>query len=234
MTNFNFSGQSEYDLNTGLIEEVISLYGIEVKFLVVTKINRDDLVFGDYSHLKSDSNKIYSLRALPEATDDWDSSGESFNPFGLTNFENISLFIAKSQLVDNIPDMLNKVSSITGNLVVLPNNKIMEITNTSWQTPGINNLFTQKDQRSVIKLSCKPYDTKLIEELNPIDISVDPNVPYTTLDSYFNELIKQTTAQDTNAEVTPSVSTVAKTGGVDTVVPKPPVDKTTSDVWGQF
>lgn len=230
--NFNFQDNPEYNLNTTLIEEVIRLYGVLTKFLITDKINRDDVVFGDYSHIKSDATKIYDVYMLPEVSEDWDTGGEfGFNPFGLTNFENINLFMAASEM-----DIMNLTNEhVTGNLVVLPNNKIMEITNTSWETPGVNNIFTSANAKSVLKLTCKPYDFKLINELDNVDISVAPdNAPYDTLDTYFQELIDSGTAQDTEAEVTPSVTTVTKTGGIDTTVDKPIVDNSEDDIWGNF
>lgn len=67
--NFNYSKHPEYQLHTSLIEEAIKLYGILVKFLVTEKINKDDSVFGDYSHLKSDNSKIYDIYMLPDNTE---------------------------------------------------------------------------------------------------------------------------------------------------------------------
>lgn len=227
--NFNFSGTPNYNLNTSLIEEVISLYGILVKFLVVEKINRDDVVFGDYSHLKSDSTRIYDIYMLPEDSENFGNIDFAFGGFGLTNSETISLFMAASAL-----ETIGLKKGLTGNLVVLPNNKVMEITQESWETPGMNNLFTNIDAKSVIKLSCKPYDFKLINELASVDIVHDDTVPYTTLDSYFNELIGQTATQDAVASVTPTVTTVQKTGTIDTKILKPIVDKTEPDMWNGF
>lgn len=229
MTNFNFSAKPDYTLNNSLIEEVINLYGVLVKFLVVEKINRDDVVFGDYSHLKSDSAKIFDIYMLPEESENFISIDSAFNGFGLTNSETISLFMPASALVT-----IGLTKGLTGNLVVLPNNKVMEITQESWETPGMNNLFTNIDAKSVIKLSCKAYDFKLINELNSVDIVHDTSVPYTTLDSYFNELITQTATQDASVSVTPTVTTIQKTGTVDVKVIKPVIDRTEPDMWNGF
>jgi len=233
--NFNFATNPEYNLNTSLIEEAINLYGILVKFLVVDKINRDDVVFGDYSHLETIPGQIYDMYMLPEISEDWDTSETSFSNFGLTNFENINLFVAKSSI-----DLLNlnidpyENVPITGNLLVLPNNKVMEITNSSWEVPGINNLFTHNNSKSVLKLSCKPHDFKLINEVDGMDISAEEGVYYETLDNYFGELISDSSAQDNEASVTASVTTIQKTGDIDNKVSKPIIDKTEDDVWGQF
>lgn len=229
MANLNFSGTPNYTLNTQLIAEVINLYGILVKFLVVEKINRDDIVFGDYSHIKSDSTKIYDIYMLPEDSENFGNMDFAFSGFGLNTSETISLFMAASAL-----ETIGLQKGLIGNLVVLPNNKVMEITQESWETPGMNNLFTNIDAKSVIKLSCKSYDFKLINELNSVDVVHDNSVPYTTLDSYFNELITQTNTQNDTASVTPTVQTIQKTGTIDIKVVKPIVDNTEKDMWNGF
>lgn len=231
--NFNFSKQPEYQLNTSLIEEVIKLYGILVKFLVTEKINEDKTVFGDYSHMKSDNNKIYDIYMLPEASEDWDVGGFGMSQFGLMSLENIVLFAAKSSFDPN-PDNIEDQHEILGNLIVLPNNRIMEITNVEITTPGVNNLFTYNDAKSVYALTCKPYDFKLINELDNVDISVDPTIPYETLDVYFQELIGVKDDQDDSTQVTPEVTTIDKTTVFDTKVKKPIIDKSEDDVFGGF
>jgi hypothetical protein len=226
--NFNFSGEPEYQLNTSLTEEMINLYGVLTKFLITEKINEDPNVFGDYSHMKSDSNKIYDIYMLPETSEDWEPADYSFAQFGIVNTENITLFAAYSSFTAMGADL----DYITGNLIVLPNNKIMEVVSTSYEVPGINNLFVNSDVKSVVKLSCKPYDNKLIQELDNVDIDFenDPAEPYDTLDTYFQELIDDTQEQDIEAEVTPQVTVNVN----NTKVQKPIVDRTEDDVWGQF
>jgi len=227
--NFNINSSPDYSLQEGLIEEVIELYGVPTKFLVTEKINEDATVFGDYSHLKTDNSKVYDMYMLPENSEEWDTGEFSFNQFGLTNYENVSLFVARSVI-----EATGLTKSLIGNLVVMPNNKIMEITYDVWEVPGINNLYTFKNSKSVLKLTCKPYDFKIINEIDTTDISVDPEVPYETLDAYFNELIEQSNAQDTEAEVTPQVTTVEKTGDIDIKVEKAIVDKTELSPFGEF
>lgn len=229
MANFNFSAKPDYVLNTSLIEEVINLYGILVKFLVVEKINIDDVVYGDYSHIKSDSTKVFDIYMLPEESENFDSTSLAFNSFGLTNFETMNLFMPASAL-----EIIGLTKGLTGNLVVLPNNKVMEITQESWETPGMNNLFTNADAKSVIKLTCKQHDFKLVNELETVDIVADPSVPYTTLDTYFNELISQTNDQNTTANVTPTVTTIQKTGTNDVKIMKPIIDLTEKDMWNGY
>lgn len=230
--NFNFSGESEYDLNTSLLEEMIELYGVLTKFLITEKINHDPEVFGDYSHMKSNSADIFEMYMLPEISEDWNQTAYGFQNSYFNTFENINLFVAKSNFEESNMDEL---SEIVGNLIVLPNNKIMEITNAEITVPGVNNLFTENDAKSVYMLSCRPYENKLINELDNVDISVDESgAEYTTLDTYFQELIDDAAALDTETEVTPQVSTVIKTGSIDTKVDKPIIDSTEDDVFGHF
>lgn len=227
--NFNFSSQPEYTLNTLLIEETIRLYGVLTKFLIVEQINKDDVVFGDYSHLKTDSSKIYEIYMLPENSEDWDQGEYSFTNFGLTNFETVNLFVAKSSF-DNIAVL----GHITGNLIVFPNNKVMEITNMDSIVPGVNNLFTYNDVKSVYKITCRPYSFKLINEINPLDVTNTPEEPHETLETYFNELIGIKEEQDFDIEEEESVQTVDAGVEEDILVQKPIIDKTEDDVWGQF
>lgn len=230
--NFNFTNQAEYELNTGMTEEMINLYGVAVKYMVIERINRDDTVFGDYSHLKTNTENIFQMNMLPEVSEDWDQTDTAFNQFGLTNYNNVSLFVSTRSLTE-IGD-----SKMIGDLLVFPNNKIMEITDADVTTPGINNLFTFDDAKSVIKITCKPYDFKLINELDNVDISqnVDENedpVAYETLDTYFQELIDDAVEQDTETQVIPQVTTVVP-GTVDTKVQKPIIDKSEDDIFGNF
>lgn len=226
--NFNISEQPEYDLNSDMINELINLYGVSTKFLVIERINRDDTVYGDFSHIKTDSEKIFEMYMLPEVSEDWEETDYTFTQFGLTNFDNIALFAAYNQFEDIFGEDVH--GEILGNLIVLPNNKVMEITHTSFEVPGINNLFTYKDTNSVVKLTCKPYDFKLINEIDNVDISVEADVPYETLDTYFAELIDEKDEVDTETEVTPSVVTNQN----DVKVEKPIIDRSEDDVWGSF
>lgn len=227
--NFNFTQNAEYTLNTSLVTEMINLYGVLTKFLIVERINLDDNVFGDFSHLKTNNEEIFEMYMLPENTEDWDNGGYNMLGMGLTNFENITLFVAKSNF-----DSIIELPQITGNLIIFPNNKIMEITDTDSVVPGVNNLFTFNDAKSVYKLTCKPYATKLTDELNTIDISVTDDVPYESLDHYFDELITVSDAQDTEAEVTEQVPTVVKVDDIDTIVNKPIINNDETDVFGNF
>lgn len=165
MINFNFSKKAEYSLNSSLIDEAIRLYGIRVKFLLTEKINLDDTIFGDYSHMKSDSEKIWDMFMLPEMSESFDIGQYMFDEFGFTSYDNISLFVSTKMFLG-----VCEMREIVGNLIVLPSSKVFEITSIEWMVPGVNNLFTFADEKSVYKLSCKPYEFKLINELDHKDL----------------------------------------------------------------
>jgi hypothetical protein len=227
--NFNYSSGPEYSLNEGLINETINLYGIGIKFLLVEKINKDDLVFGDYSHIKTDSNKSFDLMALPETSEAYDELGINFSQFGMLNMESINLFITRKSmdLVYSDIDSGNGFEGVLGNLIVLPNNRIVEITDFQFEVPGINNMFTETARKSVYKLTCKTYDAKIINEIAPVDLAsqetTDSVGEYATLDSYFDELQADIVELDTAAEVT-----------INTDTNKVIVDTQEDNVFGSF
>lgn len=235
--NFNFSNKPEYDLNSSLSKEMINLYGVMVKLVLIERINVDETVFGDFSHLKS-SGGIVDLPVLPEDTDNWDEGSFNMTAFGPINYENINLFVH----MDYITIDINK---IIGNLLVFPNNKIMEITYFDVTVPGINNLFTYKDSKSLIKLTCKPYNGKIVNELNPSDLihtSGDFDDPvesedFESLEKYFNELMKKEDDLFVETEVQESTQVVKPNKNPtkpDVVINKPLIDNTVDDVWGRF
>ena len=182
--NLNFYNSPEYDLNKSLITEMISMYGVQVKFVKVKKINEDNL-FKDYQHLVADKKDIVEMYALPENTDSFDSSGYQFNSFGFTDLNNLSVFIS----VESFGDIQFK--EIVGNLIVLPSNKILEITDVTFQVPGINNDYVNNNSRTVYKLTLTPYEFKLTDNLSDIQETKNDYSPLDSspksLDDYFYE-----------------------------------------------
>lgn len=231
MYNFNIDAAPEYDLNADLIDELIGLYGVPTKFLVVQRLNSDDTIFGDYSSIKTDNSKIFDCYMLPETSESWDNNGYNFSEFSLLNNDNCSVFVSKNT-VENIINI--EFKDMYGNLVVMPNNKIMEITDVQFEVPGVNNLFTFKNTKSVYKLTLKPYSVKMTDEIDRTDISVDDTEDYSTLDNYFDELLDRKVAQDTEMEINPAVATIIKTPSLDQIVIKPRVSKEEDDVFGEF
>ena len=235
--NLNFYNNPEYELNRSLITEMISMYGIQVKFVKVKKINEDNL-FKDYQHLVADKNDIIEMYALPENSDSFDSSGYQFNSFGFTDLNNLSVFIS----VESFGDIQFK--EIVGNLIVLPSNKILEITDVTFQVPGINNDFVNNNSRTVYKLTLTPYEFKLTDNLSEIQKPSDDLSPLDTppksLDDYFEELMKEKEDLETELEVKDSQTVSKETNLVDSF--ERPIDEkvksqknvTTNDVWGSF
>ena len=235
--NLNFYNNPEYELNRSLITEMISMYGIQVKFVKVKKIN-EDLVFKDYQHLVADKNDIIEMYALPENSDSFDSSGYQFNSFGFTDLNNLSVFIS----VESFGEIQFK--EIVGNLIVLPSNKILEITDVTFQVPGINNDFVNNNSRTVYKLTLTPYEFKLTDNLSEIQKPSDDLSPLDTppksLDDYFEELMKEKEDLETELEVKDSQTASKETNLVDSF--ERPIDEkvksqknvTTDDVWGSF
>lgn len=207
--NFNFNDAPDYSLNSGLIKEMIDMYGVNVKFIVTKKMNKDTVVFGDWSHMMSDPTRIYEMFVLPEESSDWVQGDYSFSEFGFLNFETVDVFVHRENL-ENIPDIDTLAIS---HLMVFPNGKVMEVTNQELTEPGVNNLFTYRNAKSAFKLSLKPYEFKLIEELNNTDISTEKDVngniiPNDTLDKYFDELTDVYNEQEQELEVKPLVDKV--------------------------
>lgn len=231
MYNFNTNESAEYDLNTELIDECINLYGVQTKFLVVQKLNSDDTIFGDYSSIKTDNSKIFDVFMMPENSDSWDSGGYNFSEFGMLNNDSCTVFVSKNS-VQNIIELDFK--ELYGNLAVMPNNKIMEVTDVQFEVPGVNNLFTYSNSKSVYKLTLKPYSAKLTDEINQNDVINNDNDDYTSLDNYFDELLDIKIAQDTEMEINPSQITIKKEPDIDIVVQKPKVSRLEDSVFGEF
>jgi len=231
--NFNVNiKQSEYDLKGRLIDESINLYGVAIDIIKVIKQNQDS-TFGDFSHLKSgDVHKIY---ALPENSDNWDNINTQFTQFGMVNMESVSMFVSAIAIKNVFPGILDVENNtlkgfggILGSLVVLPSSRIMEISDVVWEVPGVNNVYTSKYQKSALKLTLKTYDNKAANEMTPINTTTGENLTpnFESLENYFLELVQDSTAVDTAANVNPVTPII---GNV-----KPLVDNTEDAVFGRF
>lgn len=208
--NFNLSQTPDYSLQHSMTDELINLYGVQCKLMLVDKINQDDLVFGDYSHLKSNSQDIFTVFGLPENTESWDNMGMNYSEYGVLNLESINLYFSRLTIDGIFPDIDAGIGfeGILGNLLVLPNERIVEITDIEFQVPGVSNLFTNIDQKNVYKFICKTYDFKLTSEIPASDLGgVDTVGDYTVLDDYFTEMTGTVAAVDTEAEITPDTET---------------------------
>jgi len=171
------SHNSEYELFRSTSEELISMYGVPIKYLITEKINQDK-IFGEHSHIKIDNKAIHQLYAMPSATDMWEGDSNLFSKFGLQNLDTMSIFISRTDMEKIHPEITNREGKATvnnlpnGNLVTFENNKIMEVTNfelSSTET-GNNNVFTSDRDKNVYKLTLKSYfynsdDTSKADEI---------------------------------------------------------------------
>jgi hypothetical protein len=198
--NFNLSQRPEYSLQASMLDELINLYGLLVKFLVVQKINRDVEVFGDYSHIKTDNNKAFDIYALPETSESMDNMNYAFTQFGYASTASVALFISKKTMEKIYPDIYTSkgLNDIIGNLIILPSGGIVEITDCQYEVPGVSNLFANIDNKNVYKLTCITYNQKVQNEIDPITAS-ESN--FVTLENYFDELVQGNTEIEAAASI---------------------------------
>jgi len=202
--NFNITQLQDYSLQSSLTQELISLYGVLTKLLLTDKINYDSTVFGDFQSIKVQKGKVYDLYMMPEQSEGFENHEQGFfSDFGMQNVESIHMFVSREDIdrvfevqhennepgrTDNVDSPVKKLQS---NLVILPNNRVMEITNVDFMVPGINNLFTEPDIKNVYELTMKSYDRKLTDNIKDMDAEEVQPGSYKELDSYFDELIQK-------------------------------------------
>jgi len=226
--NFNKSRKPEYKLNANLISEMINLYGVQVKFLKVEKINQDDIVFGDRSHIKTNNDDIFDLTVLPATSENWDNIGVNFSQFGMTSTETADVFVSRKSIESIYPDLEkeNGFSGILGNLIIMPNDTIMEITNFDFETESGSNVYTNSATKNAYRITLVKYNVKMNDEFVPESLASneteDITGSYETLDSYFDEIQNGIEEQDAEAELIVDTKT-------DKVI-MPVVD----DVFGRF
>lgn len=221
--NLNFSHKNEYSLNKKLINELINTYGIETKLIVCEKNHVDKNVFGDWDSINTKNSNVYCIHLLPENTDDL-SSQFPFGDFGFNSLDTTDVFMSAFDFERN-----NFTTEILlSSLIVLPSNKVMEITNVEHKVPGINNLWGYSDEKSAYKLSLRTYEFKLHDEMDSklmvsttsefskefsdddIESELDEKKEsYDALDNYFERLLKTNKDIKYEAEVqdTTSIST---------------------------
>lgn len=255
--NLNFSKSPDYSLTASLTDEVISIYGINLKFVKIKREGQEN-TFGDFSHLSADNESVYDIYGLPDNAENFDVSQYSFTNFGFNSFDFITIYVSTKDFTEekiNLP-----LKEIIGNLIVLPNKKVLEITNVEWNVPNANNLFTYDDAKCVYKLSLRPYEFKSFDDISPetlqnsseyqtaneyekqlqdIDETLEDlteNDPkYDALDDYFKRLAVQKNAQRDEAEVKDYASTVKTNPDKSQDQDKKPLYNTVEkDIWNGF
>lgn len=203
--NFNITQQPDYDLQGSMTAELINLYGVLTKLLLTEKVKYDSTVFGDFQSIKVKKGEVYELYMMPEQSESFENIDTGFSDFGMLNVESIHMFVSRESIDDifgvtpehNEPGRTDNINSpikkLQSNLVILPNNRVMEITNVDFMVPGVNNLFTEPDIKNVYELVMKNYDRKLSDDITDMkNEEVQPG-SYEELDSYFDELIQNDT-----------------------------------------
>ena len=191
--NLNTSRKPENSFYKTMIDEVIEMYGIPVKYLYADKINPNE-VFKDFSHLSVNPEiRSKDIYLLPEDSSDWEGD-VVYNNFGFYNQWTQHLFISRLEVLELYPDFdfENGRSKLTNNLIITPSSTVLEITHVETFDPGINNLWGFADRTSVYKLSVKIYDHNIADEgvnniKDTIDIIEDGGADGTEEDVIFQE-----------------------------------------------
>lgn len=203
--NLNFNDDAahdnEYLLFRRTSEEVISLFGVKLIYIKTDKINQDEIL-GEHSSIKIDSENIFEIYGKPESTETWEGESTLFSKFGLQNLDSMKFFISRNDMELIHPELSDREGKATidnlplGNLVKLPNNKIMEVTDFSLEsdTFGNNNVFTSDRNKNIYKLSLKTYIANHNDKINADGISDSENFDYQdfgNLESIFAEDAEQ-------------------------------------------
>jgi len=254
--NLNRSNHPDYALKDRQIHEMISIYGVEMDFLFTKRMNIDS-VLKDFSHLKMQEGDSSKITMLPENSAGWDGD-MSWDMFGLHNKRTITFYVSRKSCEDILltrkaeidKDIARGIEPILGrerlgnvytlflnSLLVLPSGTILEITDVSQQTEGINNMFAYADDSSVYTFTTAIYynsqqneieiDPEKKDDLSskpqnlPQDPSQSPKInhqetgptdayeeSFDDLDSYFNALEETKEDQDVEAQKISSTDSV--------------------------
>jgi hypothetical protein len=171
--NLNRSQKPDYSLSKNLIDEMITIYGVECDYLFTEKMNVDNILM-DFSHLKLDEGNSKKIYILPENQDTWENDLQ-FNIFGLDNKRYVNFYMSRDTLLTLVED--GDFNKLVNSLIVTPNGTILEISNVVDRFEGINNLFLYDDDVSVIRITTIPYYNRQHNELD-----------YSTTPDEFNEI----------------------------------------------
>ena len=170
MNNLNNSRKPDYDLNESLINEQINLYGLPVKILESERI-AEDFIFRDFAGFKVDTSfgHFKDIVIQPEIVEDFDGD-QSFGQFGFYNNQSAAFFISKKTILDayGLTEEEFKKSTtrskIINSLIITPGEVILEITDFTSSTPGVNRLFGFVDSPSVYKITTQVYKNNIADE----------------------------------------------------------------------
>jgi len=200
MFNLNQSRKPERALDGHLIDEMISIYGVQCLWLFSERINEDRTVFHDFSHFKVEKD-YKQVTLLPENMENFDGD-VSYNGFGIFQAYSIELFISANSMLELYPDFITNLGArgqVVNSLLLTPGNQILEVTNVESFDLGVSNQFTYADNPNSYKLSCRVYTPNLSDEgvseikdkikLEETEIfEYDEPVDTAQIDEFFNEL----------------------------------------------
>ena len=196
---------NEYQLNASLADEVIRVYGVPLKLILSEKINEDS-VFGDFSHLKVDNTSIFEIYGFPDNADEYEAGEALSSNFGFMGETNVDIYISKFSFDKLFADKKKgeiQLDKIVNSLIILPSQKVLEITDLKVETPSINNLFMFNNLKNCYRLKCRSYHFKEQDELssdmfnsNSTDNDYLDTNELKTLESYFDELTNIKEEQD--------------------------------------
>ena len=169
------------------------------------KINEDS-VFGDFSHLKVDNTSIFEIYGFPDNADEYEAGEALSSNFGFMGETNVDIYISKFSFDKLFADKKKgeiQLDKIVNSLIVLPSQKVLEITDLKVETPSINNLFMYNNLKNCYRLKCRSYHFKEQDELssdmfnsNSTDNDYLDTNELKTLESYFDELTNIKEEQD--------------------------------------
>jgi len=194
--NFNYSTDEshnpEYNLYGNITEEMINLYGINIKYLITAKINQDE-IFGESQYIKVNNSNVFSFFIYPQDSTAFDGDDSIYSKFGLQNLDGMTIFISRNSFELVHSELVNKNQSVEinnipiGNLIIFNSNKIMEITGFELSSAdfGHNNVFDSKLTKNVYKLTLKSYIPNRDDYSETEDITTDYK-DFGNLESEFN------------------------------------------------
>lgn len=182
-SNYNYQN-NEYDLFGNQTEEVIRLYGIPGNLILKTQ--EFDNVFGNYKDLSDFifDKQLEQIYFLPENTEGFEGNNSLYSQFGLLTDLTINLFVS----CKSIPNLESK--DLVGSIIVLPSNKVLEITEVELSVPGANNMFLFNRIKNCFKLFCKSYNFNIKNYENVTKLKA-PETSQDLLDENNNKKLKE-------------------------------------------
>lgn len=171
MAGFNFNNNAnEYALHGSATAEMIELYGLQVTYIKMTKVNSDRLL-SEYQFMRADNDSVYKVMVYPENTGTYNDQNDLLSKFGLLMNDSTPLFISRKYM-DIIHEDGNYHHSV-GDVIMMPSGQLFEVTELEAQVPGLNNMFTYNNTKNVFLLKTRAYTYNH----DQVNITDDPDIP---------------------------------------------------------